>query len=80
MLTFKKSDALRDIARTVPPDRLLIETDAPYLAPHPHRGQRPNEPAWMVHTAQCLADIRGVTLDAIAELTTANARRVFLGK
>jgi TatD DNase family protein len=80
MVTFKKSDALREIARTIPEDRLLIETDSPYLAPHPHRGQRPNEPALLVHTAQCLADVRGVTRDALAATTRANARRLFLGK
>ena len=77
MVTFKKSHALREIAGTIPADRLLIETDAPYLAPHPCRGQRPNEPALLVHTAQCLADVRGVTIAALAAATAANARRVF---
>ncbi len=80
MLTYKKSQALRAIAQTIPEDRLLIETDAPYLAPHPHRGRRPNEPALLVHTAQCLADVRGMTLDAVAAVTSANARRLFLGE
>lgn len=80
MVTFKKSNELREIARTIPEDRLLIETDSPYLAPHPQRGRRPNEPALLVHTAQCLADVRGVTLEALAATTRTNARRVFLGK
>lgn len=77
IVTFKKSAALRDVARLVPDDRLLIETDAPYLSPHPHRGQRPNEPALLPHTARCLAEVRGVPLEALAAQTTANARALF---
>ncbi len=77
MVTFKKSDELRAIAATIPADRLLVETDAPYLSPHPHRGQRPNEPALVMHTAQCLADVRGVSLKDLDEQTTASARRLF---
>jgi TatD DNase family protein len=77
MVTFKKSSELREIARTIPEDRLLIETDSPYLAPHPYRGRRPNEPALLVHTAQCLAAVRGVTLEALAQSTRANACRLF---
>lgn len=77
MLTFKKSDDLRGVAATIPPDRLLVETDSPYLTPHPFRGQRPNEPRLVVHTAQCLAETRGVTLEELAMLTTANARKLF---
>ena len=77
MVTFKKADALRTIAAQVPADRLLIETDAPYLTPAPHRGKRPNEPAHLIHTAKCLADVRQETLDQLAALTTANARRLF---
>lgn len=77
MLTFKKSDDLRRVAATVPPDRLLVETDSPYLTPHPHRGQRPNEPAMVVHTAACLAESRGLTLGELAELTTQNALKLF---
>jgi TatD DNase family protein len=76
MLTFKKNDALRAVAAAVPPDRLLVETDAPYLAPVPLRG-RQNEPAYVRHTAACLAEIRGMTLDELAAQTTANARRLF---
>jgi TatD DNase family protein len=77
MLTYKKSDALRAVAMTVPGDRLLIETDAPYLSPHPKRGQRPNEPALVIHTAACLAEIRGLTPDEIGQLTTQNALELF---
>jgi TatD DNase family protein len=77
MVTFKKSSALRDLAHVIPQDRLLIETDAPYLSPHPHRGTRPNEPSLLRHTAQCLADVLGMSLPALAELTTANARAFF---
>jgi TatD DNase family protein len=76
ILTFPKSAALRDIARDVPLDRLLVETDAPYLAPVPFRGKR-NEPAWVAHTAKVLAELRGLTPDALAGLTTANFRRLF---
>jgi TatD DNase family protein len=77
MVTYKKSDALRAVARTIPADRLLIETDAPYLSPHPMRGQRRNEPALVVHTAACLAEARGVPQEQLARETTANARRLF---
>ena len=77
MLTFKKSQALREIARTIPDDRILIETDSPYLSPEPRRGRQPNEPAWIVHTAACLANIRGMDLAPFANLTTANATRLF---
>lgn len=78
MLTFKKSEALRAVARAVPADRLLLETDAPYLSPHPHRGRRPNEPALLIHTARCLAELRDVTIDELADHTTKNARQLFL--
>lgn len=76
MLTYKKSDALRAIAAAIPADRLLIETDSPYLAPHPVRGQR-NEPANITHTASVLAESRGMPLEELAALTTDNARRLF---
>ncbi len=76
MLTFRRSEALREIAATIPQDRLLVETDAPYLAPEPFRGKR-NEPAHVTHTAAVLARIRGVEPDAMAAITTANAERVF---
>lgn len=77
MVTFKKSQDLREVAAAIPEDRLLIETDSPYLSPHPRRGQRPNEPALLVHTAVCLAEVRGVSPDHLAERTTENARRLF---
>lgn len=77
MVTFPKSQALRDVARAIPPERLLLETDAPYLAPHPRRGQRPNEPALLALTANCLAEVRGVDVATLAGQTTANARRLF---
>lgn len=77
MVTFKKSQALRDCAATVPLERLLIETDAPYLSPEPVRGKKPNEPAYVVHTAECLAHVRGVSIAELATTTTANARELF---
>ena len=76
MVTFKKSHDLRAVAAAVPPDRILVETDSPYLSPHPLRGKR-NEPANVVHTAACLAEVRGQSALAFAALTTANARALF---
>ena len=76
ILTFKKSEDLREIARSVPRDRLLVETDAPYLAPQPFRGKR-NEPAYVAHTAAVLADTIGVSAQEIAEITTRNTLRIF---
>jgi TatD DNase family protein len=76
ILTFKNSQDLRDIARDLPADRILVETDAPYLAPGPHRGKR-NEPAYVVETAKVLADVRGVSADEIARQTTKNFFRLF---
>lgn len=77
MVTFKKSNELREVAARIPKDRILVETDAPYLTPHPHRSQRPNQPAMVCHTAACLADVRGVDLELFSSSTTANAKRVF---
>jgi TatD DNase family protein len=77
MVTFKKSDDLRAVVRTIPADRLLVETDSPYLSPEPFRAKRPNEPARVVHTAECLARERGVTLGDLAVQTTANALALF---
>jgi TatD DNase family protein len=77
MVTFKKSTDLRDCAASVPLERLLIETDAPYLSPEPKRGQRPNEPALVRFTAECLAKVRSMTLKEFARITTANARQLF---
>jgi TatD DNase family protein len=76
ILTFKNSQVLRDIARELPADRILVETDAPYLAPLPYRGKR-NEPAFVVETAKILAETRGVAADEIARQTTENFFRLF---
>ena len=76
ILTFPKSSELREIARDVPAERLLVETDAPYLAPVPFRGKR-NEPGYVPHTAKVLAEVRGMTPAALADLTTENFRRLF---
>jgi TatD DNase family protein len=76
ILTFPKSTELREIARDMPADRILVETDAPYLAPAPHRGKR-NEPGWVAHTAATLAEVRGLSPAAAAALTTANFRRLY---
>ena len=76
ILTFKRSDELRAIAAEVPLDRLLVETDAPYLAPVPHRGRR-NEPAYVVETARMLAEVKGLDAEATAALTTDNFFRLF---
>jgi TatD DNase family protein len=76
VLTFKRSEELRRIASFVPAERLLVETDAPYLAPEPYRGKR-NEPAYVVETAKVLAAVRGLEVDELAKLTTANFLRLF---
>jgi TatD DNase family protein len=77
MVTYKKSQALRDCAATIPDDRLLVETDSPYLSPEPVRNIHRNEPAHVLHTAECLAHVRGVSVEHLAAATTANARRLF---
>ncbi|HJT31213.1 MAG TPA: TatD family hydrolase [Pirellulales bacterium] len=76
MVTFKNAAELRSVAQTVPDDRILIETDSPYLSPHPLRGRR-NEPAHLVYTAECLARERGVPLAEFIRQTDKNARRLF---
>ena len=76
IVTFPKSGALREIARAMPADRLLVETDAPYLAPVPRRGKR-NEPSFVAHTASVLAEARGLSDAAFRALTTANFHRLF---
>ena len=76
ILTFPKSQDIRDIARDLPADRLLVETDAPYLAPVPFRGKR-CEPAMVAHTAKVLAEVRGLDARAIEDLTTSNFLRLF---
>ena len=75
VLTFRNAEPVREAARRIPLDRLLVETDCPYLAPAPHRGKR-NEPAWVAHTAARLAEVRGEAPAQIAQATTENARRV----
>jgi TatD DNase family protein len=76
VVTFKKSEGLRAIARGAPLDRILVETDAPYLAPTPYRGRR-NEPAFVVDTARVIAEARGLDLDTLAEATRANTHTIF---
>jgi TatD DNase family protein len=76
MVTFKKSQALREVAATIPADRILVETDSPYLSPHPLRGKR-NEPANVRITAECVAAARGESFEALAAQTTQNAQRLF---
>jgi TatD DNase family protein len=76
IVTFKKSEALREIARSVPLDRLLVETDAPYLAPGKHRGRR-NEPAYVVETAAVLAQVKGIPPAQLAKATTDNFFRLY---
>lgn len=77
MVTFKKSADLREVAKNIPDDRILIETDSPYLSPHPHRSTRPNLPMLVEHTARCLAEVRGVSLEKLSSQTAENAKRVF---
>ncbi|VAW56336.1 Uncharacterized metal-dependent hydrolase YcfH [hydrothermal vent metagenome] len=76
IVTFKNAQALREVARQVPNDRFLIETDSPYLAPVPHRGKQ-NHPGWVGYVAQCLADVRGQSLESIAELSKINYYQLF---
>lgn len=77
VVTFKNAEAARQAARVVPLDRLMLETDCPYMSPEPMRKQRPNEPALMVHTARLLAELKGVDLEGLARATTVTARRFF---
>jgi TatD DNase family protein len=76
IITFKNAEEIREVASFVPADRYLVETDAPYLAPVPHRGQ-PNEPSFVRHTAERLAEVRGVSLETLAAESTANFARLF---
>ena len=77
IITFKKSDELRRVAKMVPLDRMMVETDCPYISPTPVRNQRPCEPAMLVHTAAQLAELHGVSIDEFAEKVTATSRRFF---
>jgi TatD DNase family protein len=76
IVTFKRSEELREAAKKVPADKILIETDSPYLAPVPHRG-KPNEPSYVRYVADTVAEVRGISFDEICELTRANAERLF---
>jgi TatD DNase family protein len=76
IVTFKSSLAVQQVARWAPLDRILVETDSPYLAPIPKRG-KPNEPAYVIHTARRVAELRSMSLEALAEATTVNAERAF---
>ncbi len=76
ILTFKTAEEIREAAKLVPLDRLLVETDSPYLAPLPYRGKR-NEPAWVVETAKRLAEVKNLSFEDVCQATTANARQLF---
>lgn len=76
ILTFKTATEIQEVAKHVPDDRILVETDAPFLAPVPKRGQK-NEPAFSRHTAEFLAELRGISLESLAEITTQNAKSLF---
>ena len=76
IITFKNAEDLREVVKAVPLDRLLIETDSPYLAPVPYRGKQ-NQPAYVVEVAQCVAELKGITLEEVAEMTTCNFYNLF---
>lgn len=76
MITYKKNVELRETIRRIPLNRLMIETDSPYLAPVPMRGKR-NEPAYVIHTARCVAELHNLTVEEVGTLTTENAQRIF---
>jgi TatD DNase family protein len=77
VVTFKKSDELRQIVQFVPADRMLLETDAPYLSPEPFRRQKINEPAMMIHTAEAIARLRKISVQELDQLASENTRRFF---
>ncbi len=76
VVSFRNAENLRDVLRRVPDDRILLETDAPWLAPVPHRG-KPNRPAWVRHVAEVVAQVKGYSLEQVAEKTSENAERLF---
>ena len=75
-MTFKSAKKLKEVAEKMPIDRMLVETDSPYLAPVPHRG-KPNYPAYVRHVAECIAELRGISWQEVAEQTTSNYFRRF---
>lgn len=77
VVTFKNAEKTREAATVVPLDRMMVETDCPYMSPEPVRSRKPNEPSLMTHTASCLAELKGVNLEAFALATTGTARRLF---
>lgn len=77
MLTYKKSVDLREVAKQIPLERLLVETDCPYLSPEPHRSKRPNEPAWVVHTARVLAEAKSISVNELMKHTHENTVALF---
>lgn len=77
MVTFKNATEIRQIAKEIPSDRILVETDSPYLTPHPHRGQRPNHPAMVAYTLATVAEVREVSVQVLSKQTTDNAQRLF---
>lgn len=76
-VTFKKNEIVQDVATRMPLDRLMLETDSPFLTPVPHRGIRPNEPKYIPHIAQFIANLRGIPLEELARQTTLNAKQFF---
>lgn len=76
IVTYKRSEELREAAKKIPKDKILIETDSPYLAPVPHRG-KPNEPSYVKHVAETISNVRGISFEEIAEITKANAEKLF---
>lgn len=77
VVTFKRSEELREVARMLPAHQIMIETDSPYLSPEPVRNARPNEPAHLIHTARCIAEVRGLALCDLTELTRRNTHQFF---
>ncbi len=77
VVTFKRSEELREVARILPADQIMIETDSPYLSPEPVRNVRPNEPAHLIHTARCMAEVRGMELPELTALTRRNTHQFF---
>ena len=77
MITFKNAESIREVAKQIPLNRVLVETDSPYLTPHPFRGKRPNQPSMVRHTASYMAEMLGLPFEEFASITTDNAIRVF---